>query len=257
MGRKVRATRINVTPATMPTNCGRWVGSVPTDSGVLPCAGKRSGQREHEDDRQEPAEHHRQAECGVVPNGVHADAREGRAVVVGRGGERVEHLRKAVRAGVEHACALAGHRHRDGGSCQHEQRGDQEVRCGELDLARSDLLAEVLRCAADHQAGDEHRDDRQDEHAVQAGADAARRDLAELHVEQRHHAAEAGVGVVERVHRTRRRQRRQIGEDRRVRHAEALLHTFHRRSHRGGNGSVSLDLERHHQRHADQRDAPT
>ena len=37
MGRKVRATRINVTPATMPTNCGRWVGNVPMDSGVLPC----------------------------------------------------------------------------------------------------------------------------------------------------------------------------------------------------------------------------
>src|SRR5262249_49509736 len=37
MGRKVRATRINVTPATIPTNCGRWVGRVPTDSGVVPC----------------------------------------------------------------------------------------------------------------------------------------------------------------------------------------------------------------------------
>ncbi len=29
--------RINVTPATMPTNCGRWVGRVPAESGVLPC----------------------------------------------------------------------------------------------------------------------------------------------------------------------------------------------------------------------------
>ena len=59
-GRKVSATRISVTPATIPTNCGRWVGRVPMDAGVVPCRGQRSGQRQHQDHRQEPAEQHRQ-----------------------------------------------------------------------------------------------------------------------------------------------------------------------------------------------------
>ena len=60
MGRNVSATRMSVTPATMPTNCGRWVGNVPMDSGVLPCLANDPGQGEHEDDRQEPAEDHGQ-----------------------------------------------------------------------------------------------------------------------------------------------------------------------------------------------------
>ena len=72
----------------------------------------------------------------------------------------------------------------------------------------------------------------QDEHAVQAGAGAAGRDLAELHVEHRDHAAEAGVGVVERVDRAGGGQRRRVGEDRRVGDAEPLFDTFHRRADR-------------------------
>src|ERR1700738_3623346 len=37
IGRKVNATKIRVTPATIPTNCGRCVGSVPAEAGVVPC----------------------------------------------------------------------------------------------------------------------------------------------------------------------------------------------------------------------------
>ena len=70
------------------------------------------------------------------------------------------------------------------------------------------------------------------------GADAAGRDLAELHVEHRDHAAEAGVGVVERVDRAGGGQRRRVGEHRRVGDAEALFDTFHRRADRGGDGAV-------------------
>src|SRR5258708_5568719 len=43
MGRNVRATRMTVTPATIPTNCGRWVGSVPSDCGVEPCRASEPG----------------------------------------------------------------------------------------------------------------------------------------------------------------------------------------------------------------------
>ena len=46
---------------------------------------------------------------------------------------------------------------------------------GHLHLVGLDLLAEVFRRAAHHQPGDEHRDDREDQHAVESGADAADR----------------------------------------------------------------------------------
>ena len=65
-----------------------------------------------------------------------------------------------------------------------------------LDLLRLDLLAQVLRRAPDHQAGDEHRDDHEDQHAVEARAHAAEDDLAELDVDQRDHAAERRELVV-------------------------------------------------------------
>jgi hypothetical protein len=59
-----------------------------------------------------------------------------------------------------------------------------------LTLARLDLLADVLRRASDHQAGHEDGEDDEDQHAVEARADAADDDLAELHVDERDHAAQ-------------------------------------------------------------------
>ena len=56
----------------------------------------------------------------------------------------------------------------DGAADQHEDRGDQHVERDQDDLALADLLAEVLRRAADHQAGQEDRDDGEHQHAVEA-----------------------------------------------------------------------------------------
>ena len=80
---------------------------------------------------------------------------------------------------------------RDGGQREHQGRHEQSADGGELDLARLDLLAQVLRCPADHQPGDEDGDQDVEEHAVQAGADAAEDHLADEHVHERHGAAEA------------------------------------------------------------------
>ena len=75
-----------------------------------------------------------------------------------------------------------------------EDEGDEHRH---LDLEGLDLLAEVLRRPADHQAGDEHRQDgADDEHAVHARTDAAGRDLAELHVEQRDETGDRLEAVV-------------------------------------------------------------
>ena len=59
-----------------------------------------------------------------------------------------------------------------------DERQDQQREHGELHLPRLDLLAEIFGRAADHQPGDEDGDDRHDQHAVEAGADAARQDAA-------------------------------------------------------------------------------
>ena len=96
-----------------------------------------------------------------------------------------------------------------------------------LTSLRLDLLAEIFRRAADHQPGDEDRDDDEQQHAVEAGADAAEDDLAELHVEQRHHAAERREAVMHGVDRAARGSRGDGGEQRRVGDAEADFLAFH------------------------------
>ena len=65
------------------------------------------------------------------------------------------------------------------------------------------------------------------EHAVEARADAAEDDLAELHQPHRHEAAERREGVVHRVDRAVRGGRRRRRPQRRVGDAEADLLAFH------------------------------
>ncbi len=67
----------------------------------------------------------------------------------------------------------------------------------------------------------------------------------------RDHAAQAGVGVVERVHGSGGGQCCRVGEHRGIGHTEALLDAFHRGADRGGNGAVVLKLEQQHQADAD------
>ena len=93
--------------------------------------------------------------------------------------------------GVQRAGHALGQDAREGREAEDAGAQDEGDEHRHLDLERLDLLAEVLGRPADHQAGDEHGQDRaDDQHAVHAGADAARRDLAELHVEQRDEAGD-------------------------------------------------------------------
>ena len=81
--------------------------------------------------------------------------------------------------------------------------------------------------AADHQAGDEHGEHDEDQHAVEARADAAEDDLAGLDVEERHEAAERRERVVHRVDRAARGVGRDRGEERGIEDAEAHLLALH------------------------------
>src|SRR6204780_2514171 len=139
-------------------------------------SGQRPGQAQGEDLRREPAEQHRDAAGDLVEGGSRAQAGEGRPVVVGLGGVRVHDLRYPVRPGIEDRALAPVRADRDRRHGQDDHRQGQEGQRCVLHLLRSDLLADVLRRPAHHQTGHEHRDHSQDQDAVHAGPDAARRD---------------------------------------------------------------------------------
>ena len=123
-------------------------------------------------------------------------AGERRAVVVGLRDVGVERLREALRARVEdRRRARTWWRSRARWRPAPTSGTNSVPISDQLDLARLDLLAEVLGRAADHQAGDEHRQQDEQQHPVQARADAAEDHLAGHHVDQRHEAADAGVAT--------------------------------------------------------------
>ena len=100
-----------------------------------------------------------------------------------------------------------GDRGQDEDHRRHEERADGS----DLDLARLDLLAEVLGRPPHHQAGDEDGDQDEEEHPVEAGADAAEDHLAGEHVHDRDGAAGRGERVVAAVDGAVRGVRRRDG----------------------------------------------
>ncbi len=187
----------------------------------------RAGDREHGDHHAEASEEHRDGGEHVVEDRVRSEPTEGAAVVVRGRGHRVEDLAEAVRAGVRDALLARLGDHRDRGEDEHDRSRDEDDERRHLHLVGLDLLAEVLRGAADHEARHEDRDDGEDEHAVEPGADAAEDDLAELDEPHRHEAAERRERVVHPVHRAAGRAGGHGGEERGRGDPEADLLTLH------------------------------
>src|SRR5712675_1929797 len=152
-------------------------------------ARQRARQRHRRHDHEEAADEHRTRKGHIIEEGVAGEAGEGRTVIAGRRGIGIEHFSEPVRARVGHRRHRGRQHHGHRGPAQIHQRQHQDGEHGHLDLARLDLLADIFRGAADHQAGDEDREHHEQQHAVQARADAADDDFAELHVDQRDHAA--------------------------------------------------------------------
>ncbi len=96
---------------------------------------------------------------------------------------------------------------------------------GQFHLARLDLLAEILRRAADHQAGQEHADDEVDEQVHQADALAAE-DAVEPHAGKRRQTGQRIEAVVHAVDRAARHRRGHGRERRPRRGAETQLLAF-------------------------------
>ena len=100
-GKNVRPATMTIAPATRPPNSGESVGNVPAVTGTRLLAHERAADGQRRDDQEEAADQHREALGHRVPVGAGALAGERRAVVVGRRGVVVEHLRQAVRPRVE------------------------------------------------------------------------------------------------------------------------------------------------------------
>src|SRR5713101_6068421 len=190
-------------------------------------AGERASHRHRRHDHEEAADEHRYPTRNVVEKDVAGEARESRAVIAGLRGVGIEHLGEAVRAGIGHR----GNRRRiddgDSGPAQIHQRQHQNGKHRHLDFARLDLLADIFRRAADHQACDKDRDDDEDQHAVETGADAADDDFAELDVDQRDHAAKCCEAVMHGVDRAAGGRRGDDREQRGGNNAEADFLAFH------------------------------
>ena len=106
-----------------------------------------------------------------------------------------------MRAAIVELVGETGHHAGDGRAHQNGERSRQAQDDRPAHLARLDLLAQELGRASDHEAGDEHREDGEADHAVQAAAHAAEDDLAQGHLEHLDKTAQRGVGVVHGVNR--------------------------------------------------------
>ncbi len=189
--------------------------------------GQRARQRHRRNDHEETADEHRDSAGDVVEWGVAREAGESRAIIAGLRGVGIQHLGEAVRPRIGHGGYRGRKDHRDRRPPEIHQRQDQDGEHGHLDLPCLDLLADIFRRAADHEASDENRDHHEQQHAVEAGADAADDDFPELHVDQRNHAAECCKAVMHGVDRAAGCRRGDDRKQRRRNDAEADFLAFH------------------------------
>ena len=98
-GKKVRPPMIRITPTSSPTNSAHGrEGAGRGGHGLL--GHQRAGDRHRRNDDEVAPEQHREAAGHVVPERVAGEAGERRAVVAGLRRVGIEHLAEAVRAGI-------------------------------------------------------------------------------------------------------------------------------------------------------------
>src|ERR1039457_5965419 len=188
---------------------------------------ERARDAEERDDHQETPEEHREAERHVVEVRVRIQPGESAAVVPRGAREGVEDLGQPVGACVVQSGEARFGGDPDGGSHENRKSQDEHREHRELHLFGLDLLAKVLGSAPDHEARDEDREDDEEEHSVEARADAAENDLAELYVQERHETAQRREGVVHRVHGAARGVGRDRGKNGGVHWPEPDFLAFH------------------------------
>ena len=154
-GKWLSAPTMTMTPMSSVMKSQPVVGKVPGEGGATFFRDQAAGDGEHRDDHDEAADQHRDREPEVVEIARDGEPAEGAAVVVRRGGPRVEDFAESVRAlVVEPGEPGLGH-HRDRRANQQHGRRRQHGDGGPDDFRLLDFLAEIFRRSPDHQAGDE------------------------------------------------------------------------------------------------------
>ncbi len=159
--------------------------------------------------------------------------------------------------GVEDAAASGLGHQCQGGTEQDQRRGDEDRQRGELHLPHVDFLAQIFRGAANHQPGDKHRQQHEQEHPVQARSNAAKHHFTNLHQPQRDHPAQRGEGVVHGIDRPAGGGGGDHGVQAASENAKAALFALHIAVAVGTQQhevAVALPLRPHHQRGADRKD---
>src|ERR1019366_4210495 len=139
--------------------------------------------------------------CDRSEQGVAGEPSERRAIIASLRDIGVQDFGETMRPSIRHRGNSCRIDNGDSGPTKIHQRQHQDREHRHLDFARLDLLADIFRRAADHQASDEDRQHDEQQHAVKAGADAADDDFTELHVDQRNHAAMRGETIMHGVDR--------------------------------------------------------
>ena len=158
---------------------------------------------------------------------------------------------------VEHPGAAGVGHHRQRRAEQHQRRGDQNGEGDHFHFPDIDFLPEVLRGAADHQPGDKYRQHNEQQHAVQARADAAEYHFANLHQPHRHHAAQRGEGVMHGIDRAAGGGGGDHREQTAGENTEATLFSFHIQAAVGTQRQqmrIAAGLRPHHHGDAEDKD---
>src|SRR5579872_5314695 len=138
-------------------------------------SGERSRKFENRDHLRKTPEEHVRSGRDIVKQ-TWTEPTESAAVVRIRRRERVQNLREAVGAIVTER--RQSRRNDDSYGCrhQHEQRRHEDRKHREGYFAPLDLLAQELRRTADHETGNEHRQNHEHQLRVQAASHAAEND---------------------------------------------------------------------------------
>src|SRR5690348_15846627 len=124
--------------------------------------------REHRNDHEEAADQRGYADRRVEPHRVYGETTNDRTSVSRGRRKGTTNLAESMRARIAYARSAKSLDDRDPGQRKDDEREYERHWHLHLYVVRFDLLAQVHRCTADHQSGDENGQDDVDQNAVHA-----------------------------------------------------------------------------------------
>ena len=107
------------------------------------------------------------------------------------GTKRIKNFTQSMRAGIIKPGYSPSADGRPGREAENRKAEDQQRQHRHLDFVGLNLLAQVFRCPAHHQPGDEYGQHDKHQHSVKPGAHSAENDFAQLNIEEWHKPTQA------------------------------------------------------------------